>query len=77
MTKKIKNRNFVKTKKKRQNVEETQPTLTSNIRYHSKENKYIQPKLFNLSNTMLYKCQTSILLRGLKFTSTPKSNTFN
>ena len=28
----------------------------------------------NLSNTTLSKCQTSILLRGLKFTPTPQSN---
>ena len=51
-----------------------QPTQTNNKNHHSEENKYIQPKLFNLSNTTLSKCQTSILLRGLKFTPLPKND---
>ena len=69
-----KQKNFVKDKKKTQNLEETQPTPTNNKNHHTEENKYSQPKLFNLSNTTLSKCQTSILLRGLKFTPTPQSN---
>ena len=76
MTKTIskKQKNFVKDKKKTQNVEGTQPTPTNNKNNHTEENKCSQPKLFNLSNTTLSKCQTSILLRGLKFTPTPQSN---
>ena len=57
-----------------QNVEGTQPTPTNNKNNLTEENKCSQPKLFNLSNTTLSKCQTSILLRGLKFTPTPQSN---
>ena len=41
--------------------------------FSGSKSQYIQPKLFNLSNTTLSKCQTSILLRGLKFTPTPKT----
>ena len=67
-----KQKNLVKKHKKRQNVEQTQPTPTNNKNNHTEENKYIQPKLFNLSNTMLSKCQTNILLTGLKFTPTLK-----
>ena len=67
-------KNFVKDKKKTQNLEGTQPTPTNNKNNHTEENKFIQPKLFNLSNTTLSKCQTSILLRDLKFTPTPESN---
>ena len=66
---------FVKDKKKTQNVEETQPAPTNNKNHHSEENIYSQPKLFNLSDTTLSKCQTSVLLRGLKFIPTPQSNT--
>ena len=47
---------------------------TKNKNNHVKENKYIQPTRFNLSSTTLYMCQTSILLRGLKFSSRTKSN---
>ena len=73
MTKKIsKKKSFVK--EKTQNVEKTQPTPTNNKNHHTEENKYSQPKLFNLSNTTLSKCQTSIFLRGLKFTPAPQSN---
>ena len=61
-------KNFVKCKKK------TQPTPTNNKNHHTEENKYIQPKLFNLSNTALSKCQTSILLIGLKCTPKLKCN---
>ena len=53
-------------------MEETQPTPTNNKNHLTEENKYMPAKLFNLSNTALSKCQTSILLRDLKFTSTPK-----
>ena len=67
-------KNFVKVKKKTQNVEGTQPTPTNNKNNHTEENKYSQPKIFNLPNRTLPKCQTSILLRGLKFTPTPQSN---
>ena len=67
-------KNFVKDKKKTQNVEGTQPTPINNKNNHTEENKSSQPKLFNLSNTTLSKCQTSILLRALKFTPTPQSN---
>ena len=76
MTKTIskKQKNFVKDKKKTQNVEGTQPTPTNNKNNHTEENKCSQPKLFNLSNTTLSKCQTSILLRGLKFTPALQSN---
>ena len=42
-----KQKNFVKNQKKRQNVEQTQPTQTNNKNNHTEENKYIQPKLFN------------------------------
>ena len=59
MTKKIskKQKNFVKDKKETQNVEETQPTPTNNKNNLTEENKCSQPKLFNLSNTTLSKCQ--------------------
>ena len=63
-------KNSVKDKTKTQNVEEMQPTLTNNKNYYTEENKYSQPKLVNLSNTTLSKCQTSILL----FTPIPQSN---
>ena len=69
-----KQKNFEKDKRKTQNVQETQPTPTNNKNHHTEENKYSQPTLFNLSNTTLSKCQTSILLRVLKFTPTPQSN---
>ena len=73
MTKRIsKKKSFVK--EKTQTVEETQPTPTNNKNHHTEENIYSQPKLFNLSNTTLSKCQASILLRGLKFTPTPQSD---
>ena len=55
-------------------MEGTQPTPTNNKNNCTEENKYSQPKLFNLSNMMVSKCQASILLRGLKFTATPQSN---
>ena len=76
MTKTIskKQKNFVKYKKETQNVEGTQPTPTNNKNNLTEENKCSQPKLFNLSNTTLSKCQRNILLRGLKFTPTPQSN---
>ena len=76
MTKTIskKQKNLVKDKKKTQNVEGSQPTPTNNKNSHTEESKCSQPKLFNLSNMTLCKCQTSILLRGLKFTPTPESN---
>ena len=61
-------------KEKTQNVEETQPRPTNKKTHHNVKNKYVQPKLLNLSNTTLSKCQTSIRLRRLKFTPTPKSN---
>ena len=64
-----KQKNFVKDKKQTQNVEGTQPTPTNNKNNHTEQNKF-----FNLSNTTLSKYQTSILLRGLKFTPTPQSN---
>ena len=67
-------KNFVKDKKETQNVGETQPTPTNNKNHRTEENKYGQLNFFNLSNTTLSKCQTSILLRGLKFTPTPQSN---
>ena len=67
-------KNILKDKKKTQNVEVTQPTPTNNKNNHTEENKCSQPKLFNLSNTTLSKCQTSIPLRGLKFTPTPQSS---
>ena len=70
-----KQKNFIKDKKKtKQNVEETQPTPANNKNHHIEENKCSQPKLFNLSNTTLSKFQTRILLRGLKFTPTPQSD---
>ena len=69
-----KQKNFVKEKKKAQNVEGNQPTPTNNKNNHTEKNKYSQPKLFNLSDTTLSKCQTSILLRGLRFTPTPESD---
>ena len=69
-----KQKRFVKDKKKIQNVEGTQPTPTNNKSNHTEENKYSQPKLFNLPNTTLSKCQTSILLWGLKFTPTSQNN---
>ena len=58
MTKTIskKQKNFVKDKKKTQNVEGTQPTPTNNKNNHNEENKCSQTKLFNLSNMMLPKC---------------------
>ena len=67
-------KNFVKDKKKTQNVEGTQPRPTNNKNNHTEENKYSQPKLFNLSKTTLSKCQTSILLKRLKLTPTLQSN---
>ena len=51
-----------------------QPTQSNDKNHLSEENKYIQPKLLNLSNTTLSKCHTSIPVRGLKFTPLPKSN---
>ena len=62
-----------KKQKENKKKEETQSTPTNNKSHHSEEKKFIQPKLFNLSNTALPKFQTSNLLRGLKFTPTPKS----
>ena len=75
MTKKFlrKQENFVKKKKKTQKVQETQPTTTNNKNHGTEENKYIQPKFFNFSETTLSKCQTNIVLIGLKFIPTPKS----
>ena len=69
-----KQKNFVKDKRRTQNLEETLPTPTNSKNTHTEKNKYSQPKLFNLSNTTLSKSQTSILLRGLKFTIAPQSN---
>ena len=34
----------------------------------------VKPKIFNLSSKTLSRYQTNILLRGLKFTPTPKRN---
>ena len=62
----IKTKKLCKKQKETQNVQKTQSTPTS-IRN-------IQPKLFNLSNATLSKCQTSIFLRGSKFTATPIIN---
>ena len=75
MTKKFlrKQENFVKNKKKTQKVQETQPTTTNNKNHGTEENKYIQPKFFNFSETTLSKCQTNIVLIGLKLIPTPKS----
>ena len=58
MTKTIskKQKNFVKDKKKTQNVEGTQPTPTNNKYNHTEDSKCSQPKLFNLSDTTLSKC---------------------
>ena len=36
--------------------------------------KIVKLKIFNLSSKTLYRYQTNILLRGLKFTLTPKRN---
>ena len=69
-----KTKKLCKRQKKTQTVGETQPAPTNNKSHHTEENKYSQPKLFNLSSTTLSKCQTSILLRGLKFTPRPQSN---
>ena len=56
------------------NVEETRPTPSNNKTYHTEENKYIQPKLFNLPKATLSKCQTCIPLGHLKFTPSTKIN---
>ena len=61
-----KKQNSLKDKKKTQNVEETQPTPINNKNHHTDENKYSQPKLFNLSNRNLSKCQISIYSRTSK-----------
>ena len=45
--KKKKQKNFVKDKKKTQNVERTQPTRTNNKNNYTEESKCSQPKLFN------------------------------
>ena len=49
-------KNFVKDEKKTQNVEGTQLRPTNNKNNHTEDNKYSQPKLFNLPNTTLSKC---------------------
>ena len=41
-------KNFVKDKKKTQNVEKMQPARTNNKNHYNEENKDSQPKLFNL-----------------------------
>ena len=38
------------------------------------QQEIVQPKIFNLSKRTLSRCQVNILLRGLKFTPTPKRN---
>ena len=55
-------------------VEETPPTPSNNKNHHTEENKYIQPKLFNLPKATLSKCQTCIPLGHLKFTPSTKIN---
>ena len=64
---------FAKDKKKTQNAKETQPTPANNKNHRTEESKYSQPKLFSLPNTTLSNCQTSILLRDLKFIPTPQN----
>ena len=68
-----KQKNFAKDKKKTQNAKEAQPTPANNKNQRTEESKYSQPKLFNLPNTTLSNCQTSILLRDLKFIPTPQN----
>ena len=69
-----KQKKLCKRQKGNKNVQGTQTRPTNNKNNHTEENKCSHPKLFNLSNTTLSKCQTSILLRRLKFTPTPQSN---
>ena len=73
MTKIFKKKKLCKKYKEKIKKEESQQTQTNNKINHT-ENKYVQTKLFNMSNTTLSKCQTSILLRGLEFTSILKIN---
>ena len=56
------------------NVEETRPTPSNNKNHHTEENKYIQPKFFNLSEATLSKYQTCIPLGHLKSTPSTKIN---
>ena len=68
----------VNTTTKGNDMKKSPSTTTKEMSNEDKEKKtgteIIKPKIFNLSSKTLSKYQTNILLRGLKFTSTPKRN---
>ena len=64
--KKQQEKNLLKQKNNYKQIEEEKEVKS--------QQEIVQPKLFNLSKKTLSRYQVNILLRGLKFTPTPKRN---